>query len=167
VACGCASLVRCTVKGARSKLNRSVSPEKLPNSSHADQLIVLIFVRVVVLSYESIFVSYESTSGSTFVRKYVYTYCSLLAIGHMFSPDGYRAQVFLYLIIRSTLCSVHVRKYFGSTEVQRCTEVPRCCTSGSTKVYITYNTLESTCTLVVRDELCESMSKIFAVVHFV
>ena len=163
MACGCTSLVRCTVKGARSKLNRSVSPEKLPNSSHADQLIVLIFVRV--LSYESIFVSYESTSGSTFVRKYVYTYCSLLAIGHMFSPDGYRAQVFL--LIRSTLCSVHVRKYFGSTEVQRCTEVPRCCTSGSTKVYITYNTLESTCTLVVRDELCESMSKIFAVVHFV
>jgi len=31
--------LRCTVNGAHSKLNRSVSPEKLPNSSHADQLI--------------------------------------------------------------------------------------------------------------------------------
>ena len=113
MACGCASLVRCTVKGARSKLNRSVSPEKLPNSSHADQLIVLIFVRV--LSYESIFVSYESTSGSTFVRKYVYTYCSLLAIGHMFSPDGYRAQVFLQSDLHCAVCTYEstseVRKY--------------------------------------------------------
>ena len=115
MACGCASLVRCTVKGARSKLNRSVSPEKLPNSSHADQLIVLIFVRV--LSYESIFVSYESTSGSTFVRKYVYTYCSLLAIGHMFSPDGYTVELksFCNQIYTVQCARTKVLRKYGST----------------------------------------------------
>ena len=120
--------LRCTVNGG-SKLNRSVSPEKLPNSSHADQLIGVRLHPYLASDWPKILRSSESAAKKkSILYVYTYTYCTVPVDFFLdFSTVYLRRRCFMLLVHVRAHCTAHVRKYFRKyVDLRSCS--PTCTT---------------------------------------